>query len=106
MKASHLEKYIDAGEKNCYFADSLPVYLFITVKTNARVNTRGSKMLPTNRATAGEEVIHRLEPSHYWRVTLEFTNNYCETILKGSDSYSVARLPEHCFTEYTIRHGK
>ena len=38
-----------------------PVYLLITVKTNARVNTRGSKMLPTNRATAGEEVIHRLE---------------------------------------------
>ena len=37
-------------EKNCYFADPLPVYLLITVKTNARVNTRGSKMLPTNRA--------------------------------------------------------
>ena len=47
--------------KHCYFADSLPVYLLITVKTNARVNTRGSKMLPTNRASAGEEVIHRLE---------------------------------------------
>ena len=51
MKASHIEKYIDAGQKKkCYFADSLPVYLLITVKTNARVNTRGSKMLPTNRA--------------------------------------------------------
>ena len=37
-------------EKYCYFADPLPVYLLITVKTNARVNTRGSKMLPTNRA--------------------------------------------------------
>ena len=37
-------------EKKCYFADPLPVYFLITVKTNARVNTRGSKMLPTNRA--------------------------------------------------------
>ena len=37
-------------ENNCYFADPLPVYLLITVKTNARVNTRDSKMLPTNRA--------------------------------------------------------
>ena len=49
MKAilSHEEKYIDAGQKKCYFADPLPVYLLITVTTNARVNTRGSKMLPT-----------------------------------------------------------
>ena len=40
------------------------MYLLITVKTNARVNTRDSKMLPTNRAmrsTAGEEAIHSFE---------------------------------------------
>ena len=37
-------------ENNCYFADPLPVCLLITVKTNPRVNTRDSKMLPTNRA--------------------------------------------------------
>ena len=50
MEASHKEKYIDAGQKkNGYFADPLPVHLLITVKTVARVSTRGSKMLPTNR---------------------------------------------------------
>ena len=37
-------------ETNCYSADLLPVYLLITVKTNARVYTRDSQMLPTNRA--------------------------------------------------------
>ena len=43
---SHREVHRRRTEKNCYFADSLPVVLLITVKTNAR----GSKMLPTNRA--------------------------------------------------------
>ena len=55
MKASHKEKYIDAGLKKISI---------LPLKTNARVNTRGSKMLPTNRAmsrTAGEEVLHSLE---------------------------------------------
>ena len=46
---SHREVHRRRTENKCYFADSLPVYLLITVKTNARVNTRGSKMLPTNR---------------------------------------------------------
>ena len=107
MKASHIEKYIDAGQNFFfYFADSLPVYLLITVKTNARVNSRGSKMLPTNRAMRSDyrRRSHTpfggwKKPSHYWRGTLKFTN--CETILKASDTYSVARLPEYCFTEYT-----
>ena len=93
-------------EKNCYFADPLPVYLLITVKTNARVNTRECKMLPTNRAMTSDCRRKSLtqcggwkKPSHYWRGTLKFTN--CETILKAPDSYSVARLPEHSFTEST-----
>ena len=98
-------------ENNCYFADPLPVYLLITVsvKTNARVNTRDSKMLPTNRAMTRSDCRRRSHSqfggwkkpsdSHYWRGTLKFTN--CESIFKPSDSYSVARLPEHCFTEYT-----
>ena len=52
MKASHKEKYIDAGQKTVVILPTryLHVYLLITVKTNARVNTRDSKMLPTNRA--------------------------------------------------------
>ena len=103
MKASHIEKYIDAGQKkNCYFADSLPVYLLITVKTNAR----GSQMLQTNRVIRSDCRCRShttfggwKKPSHYWRGSLNLTN--CETILKASDSYSVARLPEQCFTEYT-----
>ena len=82
MKASHKEKYIDAGQKkNCYFADPLPVYLLITVKTNARVNTRECKMLPTNRAMTSDCRRKSLtqfggwkKPSHYWRGTLKFTN--------------------------------
>ena len=93
-------------ENNCYFADPLPVYLLIIVKTNARVNTRDSKMLPTNRAMRSDcrrrshsQFGGWKKPSHYWRGTLKFTN--CESIFKPSDSYSVARLPEHCFTEYT-----
>ena len=102
----------DARQKKCYFADPLPVYLLITVKTNARVNTRGSQMLPTNRAMRWDSrrrshtmyTVWRMKEavtSHYWRGTLKFT--YCETVfnLKTSDSYNVARLPEHCFTEYT-----
>ena len=93
-------------ENNCYFADPLPVYLLIIVKTNAHVNTRDSKMLPTNRAMRSDcwrrshsQFGGWQKPSHYWRGTLKFTN--CESIFKPSDSYSVARLPEHCFTEYT-----
>ena len=105
MKPSQIEKYIEARQKKWYFADPLPVYLLITVKTNTRVNTRGSKMLPTNRAMRSDSWRRShtqfggwKKPSHYWRGTLKFTN--CETILKDSDSYSVARLPEHCFMEY------
>ena len=93
-------------ENNCYFDDPLPVYLLITVKTNARVNTRDSKMLPTNRAMRSDcrrrshsQFGGWKKPSHYWRGTLKFTN--CESIFKPSDSYSVTRLPKHCFTEYT-----
>ena len=40
------------------------MYPLITVKTNARVNTRGSKMLPTRDEVGlpgGEEVLHSLE---------------------------------------------
>ena len=94
-------------ETNCYFAVPLPVYLLITVKTNARVNTRDSKMLPTNRAMRSDcrRISHSQfggwkKPSHYWRGTLKLTN--CESIFKPSDSYSAIRLPEHCFTEYTF----
>ena len=68
-------------ENNCYLADPLPVYLLITVKTNARVNTRDSKMLPTNRAMRSDchsQFGGWKKPSHYWRGTLRFTN--CESI--------------------------
>ena len=97
---------LPVDEMTCRRSDSRRsvVNPLITVKTNARVNTRGSKMLPTNRTMRSycRRRSHTLfggwkKPSH-WRGTLKFTN--CETILKASDSYSVARLPEHCFTEY------
>ena len=105
---SQREVHRRRSENNCYFADPLPVYLLITVKTNARVNTRtrDSKMLPTNHAMRSDcrrrshtHFGERRKPSHYWHGTLKFTN--CESIFKPSDSYSVARLPEYCFTEYT-----
>ena len=51
---SQREVHRHRTENNCYFADPLPVYLLITVKTNARVNTRDSKMLPTNRAMSSD----------------------------------------------------
>ena len=77
---------------NCYFADPLPVYLLITVKTNARVNTRGSRMLPTNRAMRSDcrrrshtQFGGLKKPFHYWRGTLRFTN--CEIILKASEAH-------------------
>ena len=44
---SQREVHRRGTEKKSYFADPLPVYPLITVKTNARVSTRGSKMLPT-----------------------------------------------------------
>ena len=100
------QREVHRTENNCYFADPLPVYLLITVKTNACVNTRDPKMLPTNRAMRSDcrrrshsQFGGWKKPSHYWHGTLKFTN--CESIFKPSDSYSVARLPEHCFTEYT-----
>ena len=84
---SHREVHRRRTEKKCYFADSLPVFLLITVNTNARVNTHGSKMLPTNRAIRSDcrRRSHTLfggwkKPSHYWRVTLKFTN--CENFWK------------------------
>ena len=53
MKASHIEKYIDAVQKKKYFTYLLPVFLLITVKPNERTARWGR--------TADEEVIHRLE---------------------------------------------
>ena len=64
---SQREVHRHRTENNSYFADPLPVYLLITVKTNARVNTRDSKMLQTNRAMRSDCRRRRL-PFTVWRM--------------------------------------